>query len=261
MLVTLMKGVSMRYALVNNQKLEAQPNLLGSCTYCEKPMTSKCGEKNIWHWAHKSKRICDSWWENETEWHRTWKSHFPVEWQEIIQHADDGEKHIADVKTDQDLVLEFQHSQIMPEERLARENFYKKILWIVDGKRRLRDKIKFFDEIEFTSCVDGRDDNRILNVLRSTLLCEWSESNVPVFFDFGEDTLWCLLPKNTAEMRYLFRVDREVLLASLISDLRPNNRLEGLLRNWRGLAAKNEWHHKRNMEERQDPFRFLVRRR
>ena len=250
----------MKYALVNQQKLEAQPNLIGSCLGCDKPMVAKCGETNIWHWAHKGKRICDNWWENETKWHRNWKSHFPIEWQEVIQHAENGEKHIADVKTDQELVLEFQHSHIKPEERLAREAFYKKMLWIVDGTRRLRDKAKFFDEIEFTNCVDGRDDNRILKGLRSTLLCDWSVSNVPVFFDFGEDTLWCIFPKNTEERRYLFRVERSVLLTSLVPESQLSYPLDRLLSNWRGLIAKKEWHLKRLKEQMQDPLRYFQRR-
>ena len=48
----------------------------------------------------KGRRFCDPWWENETEWHRAWKDQFPADWQEIVHHAEDGEKHIADVKTD-----------------------------------------------------------------------------------------------------------------------------------------------------------------
>lgn len=43
--------------------------------------------------------------------------------------ADDGEKHIADVKTVHGSVIEFQHSFITSEERLSRDNFYpKKVL-------------------------------------------------------------------------------------------------------------------------------------
>jgi len=56
--------------------------------------------------------MCDNWWENETQWHRDWKNHFPVEWQEVVQIAEDGEKHIADVKTSEGWVVEFQHSYL-----------------------------------------------------------------------------------------------------------------------------------------------------
>ena len=47
-----------------------------------------------------------------------------------------GEKHIADVKTERGDVLEFQHSPLDPQERRAREEFYQRMVWVVDGTRR-----------------------------------------------------------------------------------------------------------------------------
>ena len=41
----------------------------------------------------------------------SWKNQFPTEWQEIIQRGNTGEKHIADVKTKDGWVIEFQHSE------------------------------------------------------------------------------------------------------------------------------------------------------
>jgi competence protein CoiA len=115
----------MRFALVNKQRHEAQPKLLGICPVCGHPMVSKCGKVKVWHWAHKASGACDPWWENETEWHRAWKSLFPDHWQEVIQHSADGEKHIADVRTERGWVIEFQHSRIKPEERRSRNAFYR----------------------------------------------------------------------------------------------------------------------------------------
>ena len=106
----------MKFADVNGERREAQPGFQGTCPWCSQPMVAKCGEFNIWHWAHQGRRVCDPWWENETEWHRAWKGEFPVNWQEVIHQAENGEKHIADVKTDQGWVIEFQHSRIKPEE-------------------------------------------------------------------------------------------------------------------------------------------------
>ena len=91
----------MRFALVNGQRQEAQPNLSAKCPTCDQPMVAKCGEVRISHWAHQRTLLCDPWWENETEWHRAWKGQFPESWQEVVHQADNGEKHIADVKTDQ----------------------------------------------------------------------------------------------------------------------------------------------------------------
>lgn len=60
----------MKYALVNDTPQEAQPGLSGKCKCYGSPTIPKCGELKIWHWAHSGKRMCDPWWENETEWHR-----------------------------------------------------------------------------------------------------------------------------------------------------------------------------------------------
>ena len=85
-------------------------------------MIAKCGEQRVWHWAHQGTRTCDRWWEPETKWHRDWKNQFPKDWQEVI-HQSDGEKHIAGVKTESGMVIEFQHSFLRRDEREARENF------------------------------------------------------------------------------------------------------------------------------------------
>ena len=105
----------MKFALVKGVKESPTPKMEASCAFCGAKVISKCGDIKLWHWAHYSKRDCDVWWENETEWHRNWKGKFPVEWQEVIHYADDGEKHIADVKTGHGCILEFQHSFITNE--------------------------------------------------------------------------------------------------------------------------------------------------
>jgi competence CoiA-like predicted nuclease len=133
----------MKFSLVNGQRQEAQPSLSGKCPACDQAMVARCGEVNVWHWAHKGRCTGDSWWENETEWHRAWKGKFPESWQEIVHRADGGEKHIADVKTDHGWVIEFQHSYLKPEERRSRDAFYPKLVWVVNGARRKRDSEQF----------------------------------------------------------------------------------------------------------------------
>jgi hypothetical protein len=213
----------MKYALVNDERQEAQQGLPGKCECCDSPVIAKCGEVKIWHWAHKGKRMCDPWWENETEWHRGWKGQFPQEWQEVIHLAENGGKHRADVKTDQGYVIEFQRSPIKSEERQAREDFYKKIVWIVDGTRRSRDKDKFVDVWEESKPLDGKVEVRKLwgYFDECALLRDWGGSNALVFFDFGEDILWGLLPRGfllkTIEGRgYLFRIRRSELISYLL---------------------------------------------
>ena len=135
----------MRYALVDNQKTEAKKGLKGLCPGCMQPVIAKCGEHKMHHWAHVSVESCDSWWEPETEWHRFWKDKFPKEWQEIfLIDPRTGEKHVADVRTPQGLVIEFQHSHIDPEERISREKFYKNMVWVVDGTRLKNDYKRLF---------------------------------------------------------------------------------------------------------------------
>ena len=135
----------MKYALSNTGRIEATPKSIGICQCCGSELVAKCGTQKIWHWAHKGKRNCDHWWENETQWHRDWKDNFPKEWQEVVHLSEDGEKHIADVKTSNGLVVEFQHSAISLKEKLSRETFYKDMIWVVDGRRLERDFQRFYE--------------------------------------------------------------------------------------------------------------------
>jgi len=70
----------MRFALLNNEPTEAKPGLKGFCRGCGQPVISKCGTVRVHHWAHQNNKMCDSWWERETPWHRSWKNNFPKHW-------------------------------------------------------------------------------------------------------------------------------------------------------------------------------------
>ena len=96
-------------------------------------MLAKCGPKVIWHWAHAGRRHCDPWWENETAWHRQWKSYFPEAAREVVHFDSTGERHVADVKTSRGMVIEFQNSPMPLDELRSREAFYGKLMWIVNG--------------------------------------------------------------------------------------------------------------------------------
>jgi hypothetical protein len=209
---------NMKYALVNGDKKEPQPGLKGICESCQSDMLSKCGRVRIPHWAHKSRISCDPWWENETEWHRVWKNHFPMEWQEKI-HIDSitGEKHIADIKSDNGLVIEFQHSAIQSNEIKSREAFYKNMVWVVDGTRLKRDYPRFcrgFDDFRPTA-IKGF----FISFFPNECLPEnWLGSSVPVYFDFQSNNsdlqpderrspLWCLFPD---------RMDGHALIAGVL---------------------------------------------
>jgi len=134
----------------------------------------------------RGRRHCDSWWENETEWHRNWKGRFPVDWQEIVHHAEDGERHIADVKTDDEWVIEFQHSYIRPEERRFRESFYPKLVWVIDGLRRKTDVPGFQGALEQGTQIVANFPALKLRSKKGALLRDWAGSRAHVFFDFGD---------------------------------------------------------------------------
>lgn len=182
----------MRFALVDNEKSQPKPKVRGLCPYCGAEMISKCGRTKIWHWAHKSREICDPWWEYETEWHRKWKNQFPTEWQEVI-HLDPvtGEKHIADVKAPSGLIVEFQSSPMSFEEMISRETFYGNMIWVVNGLRSNLD-------LQYFQMGIGRDPikrNPLAYSLnwwgRSRIIHHWSLAKARVFLDFGDSLTMC----------------------------------------------------------------------
>lgn len=196
----------MRFALVNDERVEAAPKLEGLCLGCLQPVIPKCGTRRIWHWAHRAKRVCDKWWEPETAWHRTWKNQFPKEWQESIQHdAQTGEKHIADVCSEHGIVIEFQYSAINPQEQAAREKFYGNMVWVVDGARLKRDYPRFLQGFKNNFRTTPQKGFFLVHFPDECFPAAWLESTVPVIFDFRgiapvdppdalRETLWCLLP-------------------------------------------------------------------
>lgn len=63
-----------------------------------------------------------------------WKAYFPKQWQEIDQKDElTGEVHIADIKTPKGIVLELQNSPMDIDEMQSRENFYKEMVWVING--------------------------------------------------------------------------------------------------------------------------------
>jgi competence protein CoiA len=216
----------MRFALKNNELVEPAAGLKGICPGCSQAVVAKCGIQRIHHWAHKAK-ICDSWWEPETEWHRSWKNNFPAVWQEIfLPDVLTGEKHIADVRTSAGLVIEFQHSFINPVERTSREKFYKNMVWIVDGTRLKRDYPRFLKaEKEFGNT--DREGVYLVEFLDECFPSSWLASSVPVIFDFKgfgmpDDSqrpsqLYCIFPEQYDYYTHIAVLPRAAFINSVIS--------------------------------------------
>lgn len=217
----------MKYAQVDNQRNLATKGAKGACPLCGSEVIAKCGERKINHWAHKGARSCDPWWEPETLWHRAWKNKFPVEWQEnALFDEQTGEKHIADVLTSQRLVLEFQHSHIHPDERKSRENFYKNLVWVVDGTRLKYDYPRFQKgKASFRSIKEGIFE---VNDPEENFPKAWLNSSVPVIFDFlGDETiiehsdaqrkfLYCLYPVIIGMSVYIEEIPRNAFVKSIL---------------------------------------------
>lgn len=245
----------MRFALLNDELTEAKVGLVAICPGCTRPVVAKCGDKRVHHWAHRGTKMCDDWWEPETEWHRSWKNNFPVEWQEkFLPDRKTGEKHIADLLTPDGLVIEFQHSHIDPKERISREQFYKKMVWVVDGTRLKRDFPRF---------EKGRNDFReshkpkIFKVefVDECFPSSWLESTVPIIFDFwiaeplAEEAnvrraLYCLLPIRIGFDAFIAELPRKAFIQS-ISDGEWLNRVESFMKELNSLKHQYDQERKR----------------
>ncbi|TMV06979.1 hypothetical protein FGK63_12745 [Ruegeria sediminis] len=183
----------MKFAEQAGTRVEPTPKSRATCPFCGAEVLAKCGTQRVWHWAHKSTRHCDSWWEPETDWHRKWKELFPTEWQEVGRRDDNGELHIADVLTPQGLALEFQHSYIKREEIEIRTNFHKNICWIVDGTRLDSTLTQFVKALEMGRPVGSRGTEVYQAYLtHSRFLKQWAGLSAPVVVDFGGEKIWVI---------------------------------------------------------------------
>lgn len=216
----------MKYALVNDLRTEANRGSKGLCPFCGSELIAKCGEQKINHWAHKATRLCDSWWEPETIWHRSWKNQFPEEWQEnALIDEKTGEKHIADIRTAQGLVIEFQHSFITPEERKSREQFYDNLVWVVNGTRLKHDYQRFIKGKG--TFIREKRGIYSFKYPEKYLPKSWLKSSVPVIFDFlcGESSpviddyrekLYCLFPVKVGNRVYFAEISRTAFVTNVL---------------------------------------------
>ena len=219
----------MRFALIDNKPTEAASGLNGGvCPGCGAPVIAKCGTHKVHHWAHKGVKMCDNWWEPETEWHRAWKNNFPKEWQEIfLPDEQTGEKHIADVKTEHGLVIEFQHSHIKSEERISREKFYRNMVWIVDGTRLKYDLPRFLKGGKF-GAIQLKPGIMHVEFADDFFPRNWIKSYVPVVFYFYglgnsdcpeniRHNLFCLFPSHDDFEAVYAIIPRRVFIRTVIN--------------------------------------------
>lgn len=128
----------MRYAKVNGQPLEpTSSGQAGVCYCCGATVRGKCGAINAWHWAHEA-GDCDRFAEPMTEWHVGWQNFLRDVHGAALEYVGErnGERHRADAKLAQGLIVELQHSSLSPVEIAEREAFWgvRSMLWVFDAR-------------------------------------------------------------------------------------------------------------------------------
>lgn len=194
----------MLFANVNGQKVEAKPKTTGTCPSCGQTVFSKCGEINVWHWAHQKDDSCDSWYEPETEWHKNWKLVFGKEHCEI-GISKGGVRHIADIQTQEKVIIELQNSNIEKTIIRQREVFYgERMIWVINGKP-FKDNFRYHrsrsaqldDEDEYyhrynplASKHETQPRKDEFNFSWSWSRRSWADVQRHVFIDFGDENLF-----------------------------------------------------------------------
>lgn len=199
----------MIWALVENEKIEAEPGKKGICPICGELVFSKCGEINIWHWSHYNNENCDPWYEPESFWHKHWKMTFGKDNAEIGIEKE-GKGHIADIRTNENVVIELQNSPISKPIIRIREEFYgERMLWLING-------IEFWKNLTAKDFWIDQDYIELMSLPRKPL--HWTRSSPeikkgingeffkwknprkswegvqrPLFIDFGENYLFRVL--------------------------------------------------------------------
>ena len=182
------------------------PGAIGRCPGCKSEMIAKCGKHIPHYWALKHQANSGSGSEGKTAWHKGWQAHFPGC---VEQHV---EKKIADVRI-KEVVIEFQRSFLTDAERLAREQVYQNMLWVVDATRKSLGKRFAYGSRRDEPSDPPRTlnsgvtlDSGVTSDLiqppfwtfvwggTSKLFENWQHTSKPVFLDFGEVYgLWRLL--------------------------------------------------------------------
>jgi hypothetical protein len=118
----------MQYAIKEGIRILPTKGDTACCPQCSGRVLAKCGSIMAHHWAHLA-ADCDPWSEPITDWHLGWQSLVPPENREVTVGA-----HRADIKLNDGLVVEIQHSPVSAETIRERERFYKNMIWIFDAR-------------------------------------------------------------------------------------------------------------------------------
>lgn len=169
----------MEFALSETgERVKATKSTKGFCDMCGKPLIPKCGSIRQPHWAHKSARDCDPWWEPESDWHRNWKNLVDENFREKVI-VKNGVKHRADIQLVSGIVVELQNSPLSFDERCEREAFYEKMLWIIHLPNAKITNCEHSEENDFFGDISVQIKNINEWIYRAPHLS-------PIFLDFGD---------------------------------------------------------------------------
>ena len=223
-------GCTWRFAIVDGERLDiskAQREQRGICPLCGGDLVAKKGDIRESHWSHINKRKCDAWYESKGQWHRWWQNRFDESLQEIQRKSEcaNEECHIADVLTSDNWVIEFQYSHLSVENIFIRENFYGDMLWVINGTRLKRDKIKGEELLDIKDFKISKTGMRYFILKGNEINQHWVNSHKLVFFDFfgkfnepsvGTDIL-CLLPEPVYSSRVMVRLTQDEFVENIQS--------------------------------------------
>jgi len=177
----------MIYAKHNEELVKAFPKLHGNCPYCNGGVISKCGDINIWHWAHIIKsNSCI--YKEMSEWH--------IEHQLKAESAGwELEKHIGNRIADcvfKNNIIELQKSSISDQEILMRNINYgaykKNVHWVFDYRSKMDDMI-----------LTHNDD--IIKFKQN-----WSKKSIIILFNYIENkhkSIWGNVYFNVSDDKYI----------------------------------------------------------
>jgi len=233
----------MLFAIKEGEKVEAKPKTQGKCQLCGRDVFSKCGEVNVWHWAHYRDENCDNWYEPETEWHKNWKLIFGKDNSEIII-SKDGIRHIADIQTNEKIIIELQNSPIQKPIIRRREDFYgERMIWIINGMH-FKHNFRIYPAGSGVNLINDNiyiDRHGIFNKNREEFTSQsksevifswdwsrksWNEVQRFVFIDFGEENLFWVLRGMGTRVGKGKQISKEIFIKKYGGDL---ERLESLI--------------------------------
>jgi competence CoiA-like predicted nuclease len=183
-------------------KIKASRKAIGTCFHCGENLIPKCGTVNTWHWSHSKKTECESVGKDMSQWHIDWQEMFPEDNREVKVAYKESYR-IADVKLNNGLVIEFQHSAIPNEVMWEREKAHDNMIWILD-------------------CVSSyyrvfRQSQKTYYMTLSGFKKNFSYANKPIYINFYGNLLYC--PKTLSILKV---VNGKTILAEE-SDIPENN--------------------------------------